>query len=287
MKKLFYKKALLVALLFTAISSVHSFEKGWVFGLRADFGGALTLPSISETTLKYMNPLATGMSGFLSGLLIGGEASAGYIFTSSELFDIPTDHAFSGIGVHGYLGVGMGNVSQKISAEQNGQPLDIFIVVDYTPVVNFGVKGHALFFDNRLSVGLGLGGKAVLDYTPQYLVYSTVPSIIPTEIGTVIVPDDLLTKMNPLSFSSRLEVNYAIPILPTTEFMMGFYTQFNIFSPGYLTVPPSLEAIAQSNRPGIVEQGEDAPLLDFKQPFDDYFINSLDFGINIGIALKI
>ncbi len=280
------KKVILIVVALSALSSAYSFDKGWVFGLRADFGGALTLPSISESTLKYMNPLATGMSGFLSGLLMGGEASVGYIFDSSESFGLAPDHAFSGVDVQGYVGVGMGNVSQKIAAESGGQPLDIFIIVDYTPVVNFGVKSHALFFDNRLSVGLGIGGKAILDYTPQYLVYSTVPAIIPTEIGTVIVPDDLLTKMNPLSFSGRFELGYAIPILPTTEFLLGFYTQYNLFSPGYLTVPPSLEAIAQNNRPGVVEN-PDAPLLDFKQPFDDYWINSLDFGINIGIALKL
>ncbi len=280
------KKAILLAILFTVATSAYTFEDGWVFGLKADFGGSLTLPSISESTLKYMNPLAVGMSGFLSGLLIGGEASVGYIFDSSDLFDLPEDHVFSGIQTSGYIGVGMGNVSQKIAAESGGEPLDIFIIVDYTPVVNFGIKGHALFFDNRMSVGLGIGGKAILDYTPQYLVYSTEPGLIPTEIGTVIVPDDLLTKMNPLSFSGRFELGYAIPILPTTEFLLGFYTQFNLFRPGYLTVPPSLEEIAQTNRPGATDTPA-SELLDFKQPFDDYWINSLDFGINIGIALKL
>ncbi len=280
------KKVIALVILMNIVTAAYSFEEGWVFGLRADFGGSVTLPSISESTLKYMNPLAVGMSGFLSGLLIGGETSVGYIFDSADLFGLPENHVLSGIQTSAYIGVGMGNVSQKIAAESGGEPLDIFIVVDYTPTVNFGIKGHALFFDNRMSVGLGLGGKAILDYTPQYLVYSTVPGLIPTEIGTVIVPDDLLTKMNPLSFSGRFELNYAIPILPTTEFMIGFYSQFNLFRPGYLTVPPSLEEIAQTNRPGA----NDVPasdLLDFKQPFDDYWINSLDFGVNIGIALKL
>ncbi len=280
------KKVLLLGVLLSITTMLFSFDKGWVFGLRADFGGALTIPSISDETLKYMNPLAEDMTGFLSGLLIGGEASVGYIFDSSDLFGLPENHSFSGVGLHSYVGVGMGNVSQRIAAVQNDMPLDIFIVVDYTPVVNFGLKSHALFFDNRFSVGLGIGGKAVLDYTPQYLVYSTDPKVIPTEIGVVIVPDDLLTKMNPLSFSGRLEIGYAIPILPTTEFLLGFYTQFNLFSPGYLTVPPTLENIAQTNRPGA----NDTPpseKLDFKRPFDDYWINSLDFGVNLGIALKL
>ncbi len=280
------KKIVLVVFLLNIVWSAAAFEKGWVLGLRADFGGSLTLPRISEETLKYMNPKAIGMSGFLSGLLIGGEITTGYIFDSADLFDLPKNHPFSGLGVYGYVGMGQGNLSQRITAAENGQEFDIFIVVNYTPVVTFGAKVNALFFDNRLSVGLGIGGKAILDYTPEYLLYSTMPSIVPTEIGTVIIPDDMLTKMNPLAFSTRLEVGYAIPVVSTVEFVLGFFTQFNLFSPGYLTIPPSLEEMAQNNRPGV---SDDPPSekLDFKQPFDDYWLNSLDFGVNIGFMLKL
>ncbi len=280
MKQSIMKKAVLIGVILCISINLYSFDKGWVFGLRADFGGSLTLPEISESTLDFLNPKAESMTGFLSGLLIGGEASAGYIFDSKDLFSLPDDHAFSGIGLHGYIGMGMGNVSQKITAEEAGEPFDIFIVVDYTPVVNFGAKAHALFFNNRLSVGLGVGGKAILDYTPQYLMYSTLPNTIKTEIGTVIVPNDLLTKLNPLGFSARFELGYAIPMLPTTEFVLGFYTQYNLYSPQYLTVPPTLEALAQSN-------ATPPDSLDFSREFSDYWLNSLDFGVNIGIALKL
>ncbi len=280
MKTMKLKKVLLITVIFTLSTDVFSFDDGWVFGLRADFGGSLTIPSISDETLQVLNPKAKEMTGFLSGLLIGAEASAGYIFDSSEFFPVPDGHAFSGLGLHGYIGMGMGNISQRITADQDGELFDIFIVVDYTPVVNFGVKAHALFFDNRFFLGLGLGGKAVLDYTPQYLMYSSMPSVIQTEIGTVIVPNDLLFKLNPLAFSTRFEVGYSIPVVPTTEFVIGFYSQFNIYRPNYLTVPPTLEKLAQDN--AIPPNS-----LDFTQEFPDYWLNSFDFGVNIGFSLKI
>ncbi len=280
MKKFIMKKIMLGIFIVNMVACAFSFEKGWVFGLQADFGGTLSLPDVSEETLKYLNPLATEMSGFLSGLLIGGEASLGYIFDSSDLFGLPENHSFSGIDVQSYVGVGMGNMSQKTSAVQNGQPIDVFVVVDYTPVVSFGLKTHALFFNNRFSVGVGVGGKALLDYTPQYLLYSSEPGIIGTEIGTVVVPDELLLKMNPLAFSTRLEIGYSIPILSTTEFLIGFYSQLNLYKPGYLTLPPSLEDLAQSN---AVPPNS----LDFSQEFPDYWLNSFDFGVQIGIALKV
>ncbi len=278
MKRSIMKKLALITVMVCISINLYSFEKGWVFGLRADFGGSLTLPEISDSTLEFLNPKAQSMSGFLSGLLIGGEASVGYIFNSQELFSLNDTHSFSGIGLYGYIGMGMGNVSQKITAVEAGELFDIFIVVDYTPVVNFGVKTNALFFNNRLSVGLGIGGKAILDYTPQYLLYSTLPDVIKTEIGTVIVPNDLLTKLNPLGFSVRFELGYAIPMLPTTEFVLGFYTQYNLYSPRYLTIPPTLESLAQSN--AIPPDS-----LDFSREFPDYWLNSLEFGVNIGISL--
>ncbi len=280
MKNCFFKKIIIGLSILHIATFCFSFESGWIFGVRADFGGTQSLPSVSEETLKYLNPLATEMSGFLSGLLIGGEASVGYIFDTNDIFSLSKNHIFSGIDVQGYVGVGMGNMSQKTSAEQGGVPIDVFVVVDYTPVVSFGLKSHALFFNNRFSVGLGIGGKALLDYTPQYLLYSSEPSIIASEIGTVVVPDDLLLKVNPLAFSIRFEMGYAIPILPTTEFLIGFYNQFNLYRPGYLTLPPSLEKLAQDN-------ASPPNSLDFSQEFPDYWLNSLDFGINIGISLKI
>ncbi len=280
MSKFLLKKIILCVFIVNMVIGAFSFEKGWVFGLRADFGGTLSLPNVSEKTLKYLNPLATDMTGFLSGLLVGGEASLGYVFDSNELFGLPKNHSFSGIDVQGYVGVGMGNMSQKTTAEENGTPIDVFVVVDYTPVVSFGLKTHALFFDNRFSVGLGIGGEALLDYAPQYLLYSSEPDVIGTEIGTVVVPDEMLLKMNPLAFSTRFELGYAIPVLPTTEFVLGVYSQFNLYKPGYLTLPPSLEDLAQSN---AVPPNS----LDFTKEFPDYWLNSFDFGVNIGIALRI
>ncbi len=283
MKKNYIKKIILFLIIIHISTLLFSIEKGWTLNVRADVGGTLSTPSVSDETLQYLNPLATEMSGFLSGLLFGGEVSVGYVFDTSDVFN---STAFTGIYVQGFAGVGMGNMSQKISAEQGGIPIDIYMIVDYSPVVNFGVKAHGLFFDNKLYAGIGIGGKALLDYTPQYTLYSSEPSVVETEVGIVSVSDELLEKMNPLAFSTRVEFGYIIPMIPTMDFLIGFYTQLNLYRPGYISMPPSLEESAQTNRPGA-DEIPPSPLLDFTQPFDDYWLNSVDFGINLGIAFKL
>ncbi len=280
MNKIITKKVCMLLFLLSIAVHLFSFDKGWTLNFRADFGGTLSLPNVSEETLKYLNPSATEMTGFLSGLLIGGEMAVGYIFDSNEVFGLSQNHSFSGIDLQGYVGIGMGNMSQKSISEFNGTAIDVFVVVDYTPVVNFGVKSHALFFDNRFSIGLGVGGKALLDATPQYTIYSSDPSMVKTEVGTIVVSDDLLLKMNPLAFSARFELGYAVPILQTTDLLFGFYSQFNLYKPGYITLPPSLEDLAQST-------AASPNTLDFSQEFPDYWLNSFDFGVNLGIAVKL
>ncbi len=277
------KKTVLVLLLCTVVFSASAFDKGWVLGLRADFGGALTLPSIPLEDLKKLNPLAEGMYGGLSNLLMGGQVSVGYIFDTNELFPgLEKDSAFSGIGVNAYLGFGQGNASQKISAVVDGtdppQPLDIFIVVDYLPVISFGVEADALFFDNRFSVGLGLGAKMIADFTPEYLAYATdnifASGNSSSEVGTIIVSEEMMTQMNAFMLSTKVEVGYHVPLMPTTELVLGFFTQFNLYKPKYLTVPASLAAMG-----GL----DPSKLL----PSPNFWLNTLDFGVNLGFLIRL
>ncbi len=279
-----FNKIVLSVLLLQLVITASAFEKSWVLGLRADFGGSLTVPSIPLVDLKQLNPAATNMTGMLSPLVMGGQLTVGYIFDTNELFPaIPEDSVFSGIGLHGYLGFGQGNTSQKISALVGSDPIEIFMVVDFEPILNFGVEGEAYFFNNRFSVGLGLGTKMIADMTPQYLVYSTDPKLsqIDTEVGTIIVSPDMMTKMNAFAFSSKLDLAYHVPILPTTELILGFFTQFNVYQPKYLTVPPSL-----------IEVAEEAAALagtefNIDRPFPDYWLNSLDFGATLGFLFRL
>ena len=176
-------KLLYLLLLGFAVFPLTALEGGPHLYLRADFGGTLSLPSISDDSLKQFNKDAVKMTGMLSGLLISGELEGGYIFDSNRFFGLRQGHPFSALGVFAYIGVGQGNTSQKVSANVSGTALDTFMVVDFTPVIDFGLSAKAYFFKNRLALGAGLGGRMIADMSPDYLVYSTDPSIIETEVG--------------------------------------------------------------------------------------------------------
>ncbi len=272
-----FKRFFLVIILLNFTLLLSAFDKGWTLGLQADVGGSYTMPSIPLEDLQILNPMAKKMTGMLSAMLMGGELSVGYIFDSQDW--IPTlskDSVVSGFAINGYVGMGQGSTVQKITAEATGVEFDIFMVVDFLPTVNAGAEFEVLLFENRFSVGLGLGTKAILDMTPAYLVYAS--AVLDTEVGEIIVPPDLMMKMNPFAFSANLNLGYNVPILPTTELVLGAYAQFNLFKPKYLTVPASLLDMAVTN-------GADPEKL--RSPFPNYWLNSLDFGVNIGFLFRL
>ena len=63
--------------------------------------------------------------------------------------------------------------------------------------------------------------------------------------------------------------------METTDIVFGCHTKFNLYQPKYLTAPPSLAKLARDNGG------------DISQPFPDYWLNSLDFGVNLGLAFKL
>ena len=268
-------KSVLLILLFTAALPLAAFQGGPLLYLRADFGGGITLPKISTSSLKEFNKDAVKMSGMMSALLMSGEVEGGYVFDSARFFGLRKKHPFSALGTFAFLGIGQGNASQKVSALPAGQELDTFMSVDFTPVVNFGLSAKAYFFNNRLGIGAGVGGRMIADMSPDYLVYSTDSEAVPTEVGQIIVTQEMMQKMNPLMFSMKGMIEYNIPVLDTTDVVLGWYTRYNIYRPKYLTAPPSLAKIAKQNGGDIT------------QPFPDYWLNSLDFGLNLGFAFKL
>ena len=215
------------------------------------------------------------MTGMTSSLLISGEMEGGYVFDSNRFFGLRQGHPFSALGVFAYIGVGQGNTSQKVSANVSGTALDTFMVVDFTPVIDFGLSAKAYFFKNRLALGVGLGGRMIADMSPDYLVYSTDPNAVPTEVGQIIVTEDMMKKMNPFMFSMKGTVEYNISLIKTTDIVLGWYTRYNLYQPKYLTAPKKLADIAAANGGDIT------------QPFPDYWLNSLDFGVNLGFAFKL
>ena len=75
MKKILCKGQLALILGFVSFFPLAAFEAGPLLYLRADFGGALTTPFISDKSLKKLNTKAEKMSGMMSDLLMSAERS--------------------------------------------------------------------------------------------------------------------------------------------------------------------------------------------------------------------
>lgn len=269
MKKILCKGQLALILGFVSFFPLAAFEAGPLLYLRADFGGALTTPFISDKSLKKLNTKAEKMSGMMSGLLMSGEIEGGYVFSSNRFFGLPENHPFSGIGTFACLGVGQGNSAQKITANTGTGKVDTFVSINFMPVVNFGVAAKAYFFGNRFALGLGIGGRMIADTRPSYLYYFSDPNLS-SEVGEIVITEQMMKKMNPLMASIKVLLEYNIPVLGTTDIVMGWYTRYNFYRPKYLTAPGKLATQA-----------------DLSSPVFDYWLNSLDFGVNIGLAFKL
>lgn len=287
MNKLKLKKVFLAVLLINVVFFAHAFEKGPVLGVNANFSGSVTLPSIPLEDLHKLNPLATNMGGFISPMLLGSQVNVGYIFDAQDWFpSLSDDSVLSGFGIHGYLGFGQGNTSQKITAQvaPGGDSFDIFMIVNFLPTINFGAEFEVLMFENRFSVGLGLGSRAIVDMSPSYLVYSTKPDVVGTEVGEIIINPDMMLKMNAFALTAKLDLAYHVPILPTTELVLGVFGQFNAYKPKYLTVPPSLLEMATT---GMTDAEKEQFNKDINSPFPNYWLNSLDFGLTVGLMFAL
>lgn len=275
---------LLVSLVFV-LGNASAFEQGWVLNMKANVGGSLTIPSISQADLDYLG--ANKMEGTL-GFVAAGKAEVGYIFDSPTYFNLPNDHVFSGVGAFGYIGVGEGFAGQISGKNVEGQQVNVFMNIHYTPVISLGATGKAYFFNNRLAVGLSAGMKMIADTAPEYEQYAdvVVPGLEST-VGTIIVDDWMMKNMNPFTASFELLVEYNVPILPTMELILGGYTQFNIFKPKYITMPPSLAELAVGEAQSKYDKGERDEPLDLRKPIKSYFINSFDFGLTISLGFKL
>lgn len=267
------KKYVIIAVLLCAVIPVFAFEEGWVLNMRADIGGSFTTPFISESDLSKLG--ANKMEGMV-GFIGGGRAEVGYIFDTAKHFKLPEDHWFSGVGAFGRIGVTQGYSGQISGSYVNEQQVDVFVNVFYTPVITMGAAGKAYFFDNKLAVGLSVGAEMIADTSPSFELYSTSDDV-PAEVGTIIVDEWMMTHMNPFSATFDIFAEYNVKILDTTELILGGYIGYNIYSPGYITLPQSFL--------GSVT----APPINFDPhtPLKSYFINSLDFGLTFALGFKL
>lgn len=267
------KKIFINILLLASFSLVHGFDEGFIWALKANFNGTATIPSISDADLSKLG--AGYMKGGV-GYTMDGEAELGYLFGSEKWFNGMSPDKFSGMSVFASIGVGNGFAGQVAGNTIEGVTVNMFINVSYAPVISFGVGTKAYFFNSRLALGLHLGGKLIADLSPEYLAYADDNSALAPEIGEIIVTDFMIKNMNPVMFSIKFMLEYNQPVNDRVEVILGAYTRFNVYSPGYITMPQSLLDLMHQVRPNFTTD----------TPLPSYFINSLDFGLTLGLAFK-
>lgn len=267
------KKIIAVVLTLVSISNIYAFDEGFIWALKANFNGTATLPSINASDLDKIG--AGYMKGSV-GYTMDGEAELGYLFGSEKWFGGLDPAKFSGMSVFGSIGVGNGFAGQVSGGTYGDVTATMFINVSYAPVISFGVGTKAYFLNSRLALGLHIGGKLIADTSPEYLAYSDQNDILPPEIGEIIVTDFMIKNMNPVMFSIKFMIEYNQPINDRVEVILGGYTRFNVYSPKYITMPDSLLTLMNGVRPDFT----------LETPLKSYYINSLDFGITLGLAFK-
>lgn len=273
----------LVVMLFMITSILYSFEEGFIWGLRANFNGSLTLPSISQEDLDKMG--AASMKGEV-GYTMDGEAELGYLFGAERWFGKEESDfsKFSGMSLYVSIGVGTGFSGMVSGNTIGGATVNVFMNVNYKPVISFGIGSKLYLLESRMAIGLQLGGKLIADTSPEYLAYSdsdsTFASLTPPvklpEMGELIVTDFMKKNMNPVMFSIKLMLEYNQPINDRVEVVLGIYTRFNIYKPKHITMPTSLLGVIQGIRPSFTAE----------TPMPTYYINSLDFGLTLGLQFR-
>lgn len=273
----------LVVMLFMITSILYSFEEGFIWGLRANFNGSLTLPSISQEDLDKIG--AASMKGAV-GYTMDGEAELGYLFGAERWFGKEKSDfsKFSGMSLYVSIGVGTGFSGMVSGNTIGGATVNVFMNVNYKPVISFGIGSKLYLLESRMAIGLQLGGKLIADTSPEYLAYSdsdsTFASLTPPvklpEMGELIVTDFMKKNMNPVMFSMKLMLEYNQPINDRVEVVLGIYTRFNIYKPKYITMPTSLLGVIQGIRPSFTAE----------TPMPTYYINSLDFGLTLGLQFR-
>ncbi len=266
------KKIYFFVMMSCVVLPAFAFDEGFVWGLKANFNGTATIPSINQSDLDKLG--AAYMKGAV-GYTMDGEAELGYLFGSERWFNHSTD-IFSGVSVYGSIGIGNGFTGQVAGNTVGGDTVDVYVNINFAPVVSFGVGSKAYFLNSKLSLGLWLGSKLIADLSPSYLAYASDKGVLDSVVGEIIVDDFMIKNMNPFSFSTKLFLEYHQPVNDNVEMTLSPYMRFNVYSPKYITMPQELMKLLQGAKPDF----------DPRTPLNSYFLNSLDFGISMGLSFK-
>lgn len=281
------KKAVTAILLAAAAIHLYAFDSGFMLGIRANLTGSLTRPKISKADLAYLG--GDSMSGSL-GYVTVGEADLTYIFDSIRYFRLQDNSVFGGLGWSFALGLGQG-FSGQISGQYNaalGKKIDVFCRIHMTPVITLTTGGRSYFLRNRLAVGFNTGIRMPLDPQPIYEMYTNLtPEEVEelkkegfdfsSETGTLLITEEQMKKINPIGFIFKGFIEYNHPFLYNMEIVLGAFLSYTIYKPKYITMPPKLAHAAEKQGAKNIAT----------TPINSLYLNSLDFGVTIGLTFKV
>ena len=277
------RKFLFIVSIITLIISInaHGFDEGFIWSLKANFNEGLTIPSISQSDLDKLG--AAYMKGAM-GFSMDGEAELGYLFGVDRWFGgKKSDFSkFSGMSLYASIGVGSGFSGLISGGTYSNVSVKMFINVNYSPIITFGVGSKLYLLESRLALGLQLGGKIIADTSPEYLAYADqkidLNDIKLPEVGEIVVTDFMMKNMNPVMFSIKLMLEYNQPISERVEVVLGMYSRFNIYKPNYITMPDSLLT--------LIKLGAGKSNFSAETPLPSFYLNSFDFGLSLGLQFK-
>lgn len=282
-------------IMFLCVSfSAFAFEEGFTLGLKANFSGSYTDPHINEADMKY---LGAGFMKGMVGFVMSGDAELTYIFDSKKYFKYTSNNIFGGLGLAFNLGIGQG-FSGQISGQYNAlvnKNIEVYCRVYMTPVLNFGTSLKTMLLKNRFVLGFGFEGKMLMDPQPTYELYTNLsddeakllynngngPDFFP-ETGTLLIPESMMKKMNPLGLVLKTSMEYIQPVISTMRLTLGSYLSYTIYKPGYVALPKKIAKAA-------IESGNDNGIdINFERDsIKSFFMNNLDFGVSLGLLFKV
>ena len=238
------------------------------------------------------------MDGSL-GYITTGEVDLTYIFDSIRYFRMQDNSIFGGLGWSFALGLGQGftgQISGQYDTDALKKQIDLFCRIHMTPVLTFTTGLRSYFLRNRLSLGGNIGIKLPLDPQPVYEVYT---NLTPEEVnilkkatkgevdfsnetGTLLITDEQMKKINPIGFIMKGYIEYNQPFLNNMEIVLGAFLSYAVYRPKYVTMPQKLITAAQAN---AIKENRTLNLVD--TPINSLYLNSLDFGVSIGLTFKV
>lgn len=286
-----YKKRVAILFLVVFIFHAYAFDSGFTLGLKANLTGSLTRPYISPADMAYLG--GDGMKGAL-GYITTGEADLTYIFDSMKYFRFQDNSVFGGLGLTFAFGLGQGFTGQtsgQYNAQLNdgkGKKIDVFCRIHMTPVITLTTGGRSYFLRNRLAVGFNTGIKMPLDPQPIYEMYTNLtPKEVEalkqegfdfsSETGTLLITEEQMKKINPIGFIFKGFIEYNQPFLSNMEIVLGAFLSYTVYKPKYITMPPKLAHAAEKQTKHNVTT----------TPINSLYLNSLDFGVTIGLTFKV